>query len=494
MSLSPRFLLPAALALAACSASEPLAIFGAAKVADKADDTVGSLRAGPALWDDPQNTPHPMFNWPTLSHPPAAAKVPAYWVPPPARALPGTVSGIRHLTRADEIPRGAGLAAFGSLIVLPGFGSDSSVIDIRDPARPKRLSTFGDNGANFESAAADPEVAQRGHVDLESRMLGADRGAAIIAYPSGRLVTVLSTSSEIESWDITDPAEPRPLPPLVVPNSHKLGVVPGTPLVYNAGSRGGGQAGNLMGTDHTEIFDLSDPDDPQFVQDFQNGYSCHHIFFWNNPQQNKFRAICAGVEVTQIWDTADPRNPKVIVTLPVHHGVPGTPSAAVLVRVPGVIAIAEAFSHSAGLNRAGDILYVGDENGGGGLPPGCVASVATPAGDISAPIGAIWFYDISTETSPRLKGWWSAANNPTQKSATATCTAHHGRLVPDPDRDLLAMAFYGDGVILIDFSNPMLPRAVGQFVESSNTWEAWYYNGYLFTGDLARGLDVLTFD
>ena len=90
-----------------------------------------------------------------------------------------------------------------------------------------------------------------------------------------------------------------------------------------------------------------------------------------------------------------------------------------------------------------------------------------------------------------LQGWYSASQN--QATLGGTCTAHHGRLVPDKQgRDLLAMAFYRDGLLLIDFTNPMLPRAVGQFMQNSNTWESWYHNGYIFTGDLSRGLDVLT--
>lgn len=446
----------------------------------------GDLFAGPALWDDPQNTPHPMFNWPTLSHPPVGPNVPALWKPPAARALPANISALRHVSRAEEVPSGGGMAAFGSLAVVPGLGSASSVVDISDPLQPKRIGTFGAGDADdSEYYANAPIIGAPAHFAMEAAGAGADRGAAIIAYPSGRLVTVFSTDTVIESWDITNPEEPRRLRPLVTPNSHKVGVVPGTPIVYNAGSRGGGSAGNFYGSDHTEIFDLSDPDDPQFVQDFQNGYSCHHIFFWNNPEQNKFRAVCAGIEVTQIWDTADPRDPKVLVTIPVHHGVVGTPSAA---------ALPVAFSHSAGLNRAGTVLYVGDENGGGGIPPGCVASASTPAGDPSTPIGAIWFYDISDETFPLLRGWYSAANNPLVKDPFSSCTAHHGRLVPDPERDLLAMAFYGDGVVLLDFTNPTLPRAIGQFADGSNTWEAWYHQGYIVTGDLSRGLDVLTFE
>jgi hypothetical protein len=60
------------------------------------------------------------------------------------------------------------------------------------------------------------------------------------------------------------------------------------------------------------------------------------------------------------------------------------------------------------------------------------------------------------------------------------------------------MSYYGDGVILLDFTgideaNGHLPKVIDQYVDNSNTWETWYDNGYLFTGDLERGMDVLTF-
>jgi hypothetical protein len=466
-------LLLSTLALTSCGRG-----FGdGATSAAKADASLGDLFAGPALWDDPQNAPHPMFNWPTISHPPTNKSLPPYWAPPPARALPATISAVKHVARADDVPSG------GSLVVGPGFGKHSSLVDISDPQNPARVGAFF--GPDGRAATIGYAYGATGHQATEAAGIGSDRGAAIIAYPSGRLVTVIATSGEIEVWDITDPEEPNQLPPLRVESSHKVGVVPGTPIVYNAGTRGGGSTGNFEGTDHTEIFDLTDPDNPEFVQNFPNGYSCHHIFFWNNPAQNKFRAVCAGVQVTQIWDTADPRNPKVISTIPVHHGVSALPGTAVSPLI---------FSHSAGLNRDGTVLYVGDEMGGGGVPPGCVLSVPTPAGNVSTPVGAIWFYDISDETNPILQGWYSATKLPATGSALSTCTAHHGRLVPDPKRDLLAMAFYGNGVILIDFTNPVLPKTVGQFSDGGDTWEAWYHQGYIVTGDLTRGLDILTFE
>jgi hypothetical protein len=108
------------------------------------------------------------------------------------------------------------------------------------------------------------------------------------------------------------------------------------------------------------------------------------------------------------------------------------------------------------------------------------------------PAGALWFYDVSDETNPILQGWFSPGQQ--IPDLYDTCTAHHGRLLPTPGQDLLAMAFYGAGVVLIDFTDPTLPVMVDQFNQGTDTWEVWYADGYLFTGDLARGMDVFKFE
>jgi|GEM_PF-2185776 len=440
---------------------------------DAADDLL-SLWAGPALWNDPQNAPHGDFNYPTLANPPVGVNVPAWWKPMPAAQLPSHIAGLKHVAQAKDVTAGAGIAIFGSIAVVPEDAKKAFVVDISDPTDPKVLSTFDTDG----------------------------RGAAMIPYPDGRLVTVLAGTATITVADITDPLHPVVLEPLKpTQGSHKLGVVPGTPIVYNAASVGSNDGTPLYGPgagqvspDHgmgvTEIFDLTDPENPIHVQDWKNGYSCHHVFFWNDPAHEKYRAICAGLQYTQIWDTKDPRHPSVIVSIPVHSGVANGPST---------MASIEMFSHSAGLNAKGNILYVGDENGGGSLPPGCVASASTPAGAVSTPIGATWFYDVSDEKDPRLLGYYSPSQDPRVALPMRSCTTHHGRLVPDPEgRDLLAMSYYQDGVILLDFTDVdfaggQLPKVVDQFADGSDTWETWYYNGYLFTGDLARGMDVIQF-
>ena len=420
------------------------------------------LPAAEPLWNNPQTAPHPLFNYPTLTHPATGANVPEWWLPIDARPLPETIAGMEVVAEAGaQVKRGAGMSVFGRLAVVPGYGEPTTVLDITDPANPVVLGEL----------KGDDEPAHR-NVDF-------------IAYPDGRLVIVLATGvGEISVWEITDPRNPVKLAKFEpTAGTHKVNVVPGTPIVYNANSNGG--AGSLgpallagmtpeTAEGITEIYDLSDPANPVLVQDWKNGFGCHHIYFWNSAE--KQRALCAGIEFTQIWDTADPRNPTVVSSIPVHHGVAGTPSASVPIM---------AFSHFSILNDDGTVLIVGDEMGGGSIPPGCTVK--------GAPTGAIWFYDVSDETDPQLLGWFSPGHHMDPDRARASCTAHHGRLVPHAERDLLAMAFYGAGVALVDFTDPKMPRLVDQWNDGTNTWEVQYYNGYLFTGDLNRGMDVLTF-
>ncbi len=419
----------------------------------------GPYKAGAsALWQDPRLTPHPAFGFATASHLPEGAELPAWWAPPPAPEKAAESFALELLALTPHgAQKSAGLEVFGSLAVLPGFGDFGSVIDISDPANPRFLGAV-----------------------MNNRL----RGAEIIAYPDGRLIAVFATESDgLPVYDISDPRRPRELYTLRPDgDQHNVGVVPGTPILYNAGSLGGGNT-PWGGSNETEIWDLSDPERPLKLPSFANGWGCHDISFWISPAQDKYRAICAGVEYTQLWDIADPRAPQLIVSLPVHHGIPGMVSTA---------ASPVIFSHFAGLNAAGDVLYVGDETGGGSAP-GCVAHVgAPPAAGASFPSGAMFFYDVSEETEPLLQGWIAPREHLIDNRNSLSCTVHFGRLVPnDEGRDLMAIGSYGAGTLLLDFSNPTLPSIVSQYANATSTWEAIYHNGWIFTGDLARGMEVL---
>ncbi|MGQ0536512.1 MAG: LVIVD repeat-containing protein [Methanobacteriota archaeon] len=429
------------------------------------------------LWSNPNTYPHPSYGFATLTNPGDASELPRWWRPVPARALPERITGLSVAGTTDgTVPTGAGTSVFGSLAVVPG-DHGTHFVDISDPTRPRVLGVFP----------------------------GATRGSDIIAFPDGRLVTVLATEIDIlHVVDFTDPTDPVEIATIEPPTrTHKADVVPGTPILYNANSMGGNigpqrrvPTGNVgLGAGVTEIYDLSDPANPVLVRDFANGYGCHRIFFYIDASSDYYRAICAGHQVTQLWDIRDPLRPEVVVSIRTFEANP---------LVPSISYSNMRFSHFALLSDDHSVLVVGDETGGGIYPPGCSVHAEPGGRSVSGPIGNLYFYDIRDEADPVLVGRFSAsfpllANPPDpadegEAAQRYSCTAHHGRLVPDPTgRDLLAMAFYRAGVILVDFTDPANPTLVDQWNDGTQTWEAWYYNGYVFTGDIRRGLDVLTF-
>ncbi len=424
-------------------------------------------------WASPQTTSHPAFGFPTVNDPTSGldGAAPTWWTPPEPVELPEEITGLEHkATVNDGEQRGAGIALFGSLAIVPGFADPTSLFDISDPSNPVHLSDLG------EPPARDVDT---------------------IAYPDGTLVAVFATDAGVVPvWDITDPENPEHLVDIEpTAGSHNVAIVPGTPILLNANSNGGGSGSQIQGqgTGLTEIFDLSDPANPEHVQDWGNGYGCHDISFYIDPAQEMYRAYCAGVDMTQIWGVADPASPTVITDVPYPQGAG-----------PASIAAAPAaLSHLAMVNHDASVLIVGDETGGG-VAPACDA-YARPAGTtISGPIGNLWFYDLSDEQNPELMGWMSPThhytNNPPHDDrfteigglgVPAGCTAHFGRVLEDTN--VLAIAFYGAGVLLIDFDDPANPEIIAQHNDDNpNVWDVWYYQGYLFTGDLARGLDVFT--
>ncbi len=450
------------LLLTACGGGVPAGDAG--QGFDARDESVpeaptAGLRAGAKMWDDPRLAPHPAYNFATASHPPQSEDMPPHWHPPAAPETAASAYGLEFLAASPaDARKSGGFEVFGSLAILSGFGDQGAVIDISNPAEPRFLGAVLNNSL---------------------------RGVETIAYPDGRLLAVFATERDgLPVYDISEPTRPKHLYTLQPRgDQHNVGVVPGTPIVYNAGSLGGPNT-PAGGSGYTEIFDLSDPlNPPRQPIVFHNGWSCHDISFWISAEQDKYRAICAGVEYTQLWDIRDPLAPELIVSLPVHHGIPGTPA---LSASPAI------FSHFAGLNMDGTVLFVGDETGGG-IAPGCVAHAgAPPAAGVSFPSGAMFFYDVTDETSPLLQGWIAPAQHMIQNRSSLSCTVHFGRLVPnDAGRDLMVIGAYGAGTLLMDFTNPTVPSIVSQYADATDTWESIYHNGGVFTGDLSKGLDVL---
>lgn len=88
---------------------------------------------------------------------------------------------------------------------------------------------------------------------------------------------------------------------------------------------------------------------------------------------------------------------------------------------------------------------------------------------------------------------------PAAQGDTENCVAHNGSLIPVPGRDIEVQAWYQGGVSVMDFTDPKHPFEIAYFDRGpinakslvlGGDWSAYWYNGYIYGSEIARGLDV----
>jgi hypothetical protein len=88
---------------------------------------------------------------------------------------------------------------------------------------------------------------------------------------------------------------------------------------------------------------------------------------------------------------------------------------------------------------------------------------------------------------------------PAAQADTENCVAHNGSLLPVPGRDIEVQAWYQGGISVMDFTDPAHPFEIAYFDRGPldpNTlvlggeWSAYWYNGFIYGSEIARGLDV----
>ena len=88
---------------------------------------------------------------------------------------------------------------------------------------------------------------------------------------------------------------------------------------------------------------------------------------------------------------------------------------------------------------------------------------------------------------------------PAAQGDTENCVAHNGSLIPVPGRDIEAQAWYQGGISVVDFTDPAQPFEIAYFDRGpidpkmlilGGEWAAYWYNGYIYGSEIARGLDV----
>jgi hypothetical protein len=88
---------------------------------------------------------------------------------------------------------------------------------------------------------------------------------------------------------------------------------------------------------------------------------------------------------------------------------------------------------------------------------------------------------------------------PAAQGDTENCVAHNGSLIPVPGRDIEVQAWYQGGISVMDFTDPAQPFEIAYFDRGpidpkmlvlGGDWSAYWYNGYIYGSEIARGLDV----
>jgi LVIVD repeat len=148
-----------------------------------------------------------------------------------------------------------------------------------------------------------------------------------------------------------------------------------------------------------------------------------------------------------------------------------------------------AFWHSANFSNDGKVVLFTDEWGGGGAPHCRLADPMAWGGDAIFKI-----VDKKLVISSYFK-------MPAIQEENKNCVAHNGSLIPVPGRNILVQSWYQGGMDVYDFTDPTHPYEIGYFTRGpigkdgrragGGDWSSYYYNGYIYGSEMARGTDVL---
>jgi hypothetical protein len=143
--------------------------------------------------------------------------------------------------------------------------------------------------------------------------------------------------------------------------------------------------------------------------------------------------------------------------------------------------------HSATFSNDGTKVVFTDE-WGGGLQPRCRATDPVK-----------WGADAIFTLKDDHLALASYYKMPAAQTATENCVAHNGSLVPIPGRDVEVQAWYQGGISVMDFTDPAHPYEIAYFDRGpispktlilGGYWSAYWYNGFIYGSEIARGLDV----
>ncbi len=209
--------------------------------------------------------------------------------------------------------------------------------------------------------------------------------------------------------------------------------------------------------------------------------NCHDVSVY--PEKNLLAGACGSYGI--LVDISNPEKP---------------------VRLDAVADTNFSLWHTAVFSNDGNKVVFTDEWGGGTSPMCQANSMLEMGGNTTLTI---------TKDKKLKQGAYFKI--PTAQTAQENCVSHNGALVPVPGRDIMVQGWYQGGVDVIDFTDPNKPFELAFFDRGpidapplvdagppgaaraappargtiGGSWGAYYYNGLIYSSELARGMDII---
>jgi len=190
---------------------------------------------------------------------------------------------------------------------------------------------------------------------------------------------------------------------------------------------------------------------------------CHDITLY--PEIGRAGGACGGYGL--MLDITDPANP---------------------VRMDAVADSNFSYWHSATFSNDGTKVLFTDEWGGGGQPK-CRE-------DDPMEWGANAYFSLAEDGKMDFTTYWKL---PAPQTSLENCVAHNGSLIPIPGREIMVQSWYQGGISIFDWTDLNNPYEIAYHdrgpsdansMGAGGSWSVYWYNGYIYSSEIARGLDV----
>jgi hypothetical protein len=417
--------------------------------------------------------------------------------------------------------------AFRDKYVYQGNFAGFTIWDVSDPTAPKVVSVV-----ECITSQGDPTII--GNLLFISAEGAGNRNDCA----KGGVTDPKDHMAGVRIYDVSDPAQPRLVKNVqTCKGSHTHTVVPhpkdkNVIYIYVSGSQGARPATEVPGC--KEGTDPADPTNSLFRLDVikvqldkpENAevVTGARIFTGLEPAPRAASRPARGGRNRPAGDSTAPRPAP---TGPRNcHDVTAYPSAGLLAGACGSYGLLVDVSnpekpvrldaksdtnfslwHTAVFSNDGKKVVFTDE-WGGGTTPMCQANSMMEMGGNT----------ILTIDGKRKYKQHAYFKIPTAQTAEENCVSHNGGLIPVPGRDIMVQGWYQGGVSVMDFTNPDKPEELAFFDRGSidppqqgadvpvtpaasggrggratigGSWGAYYWNGYIYSSEMARGFDIL---